>query len=64
MRLPHEFILTQSFAIEDRVTAMRRINTIANQVERSDEAGTTVEESVHDGADKLAGGEVVSDNIT
>jgi type IV secretion system protein VirB4 len=59
LRLPHEFVLTQSFAIEDRVTAMRRINTIANQVEGSDEAGTTVEESVHDGADKLAGGEVV-----
>ncbi|ESY89643.1 VirB4 family type IV secretion system protein [Mesorhizobium sp. LNHC209A00] len=59
LRLPHEFVLTQSFAIEDRVTAMRRINTIANQVEGSDEAGTTVEESVHDGADKLAGGEVI-----
>ena len=59
LRLPHEFILTQSFAIEDRVTAMRRINTIANQVQGSDEAGTTVEDSVHDGADKLAGGEVV-----
>ena len=29
------------------------------QVEGSDEAGTTVEDSVHDGADKLAGGEVV-----
>ncbi|RWD87074.1 MAG: VirB4 family type IV secretion/conjugal transfer ATPase [Mesorhizobium sp.] len=59
LRLPHEFILTQSFAIEDRVTAMRRINTISNQVSGSDEAGTTVEDSVHAGADKLAGGEVV-----
>lgn len=59
LRLPHEFILTQSFAIEDRITAMRKINTLSRQVQGSDEGGTSVEESVHDGANKLAGGEVV-----
>ncbi|PRD43812.1 type VI secretion protein [Phyllobacterium phragmitis] len=59
LRLPHEFILTQSFAIEDRVTAMKTIRKIGNQVMGSDEGGTSVEDSVHDGLDKLAQGEVV-----
>jgi len=59
LRLPHEFILTQSFAIEDRVTAMKTIRKIGNQVIGSDEAGTSVEDSVHEGLDKLAQGEVV-----
>ncbi|YBV96211.1 VirB4 family type IV secretion system protein [Phyllobacteriaceae bacterium JZ32] len=59
LRLPHEFVLTQSFAVEDRVTAMKTIRKIGNQVVGSDEGGTSVEDSVHEGLDKLAQGEVV-----
>ncbi|WP_273795052.1 VirB4 family type IV secretion/conjugal transfer ATPase [Brucella intermedia] len=59
LRLPHEFILTQSFAVEDRVTAMKAIRKIGNQVSGSDEGGTSAEDSVHEGLDKLAQGEVV-----
>lgn len=59
LRLPHEFILTQSFALEDRITAMKTIRRIADQVTGSDEGGTSVEDSVHEGLDKLAQAEVV-----
>lgn len=59
LRLPHEFILTQSFAIEDRITALRSMRTIGNQVSGSDEGGTSVEAAVSEGIDKLSQGEVV-----
>lgn len=59
LRLPHEIIVTQSFALEDRIAAMGQIRKIGNQVIGSDEGGTSVEQSVHDGMDKLAQGEVV-----
>lgn len=59
LRLPHEIIITQSFALEDRVAAMGQIRKIGRQVVGSDEGGTSVEQSVHDGMDKLAQGEVV-----
>lgn len=59
LRLPHEFILTQSFAIEDRVTAMRSMRTIEKQVAGSDEGGTSVEDSIAEGIDRLANGDVL-----
>jgi type IV secretion system protein VirB4 len=59
LRLPHEIIITQSFALEDRVAALGQIRKLGRQVVGSDEGGTAVEQSVHDGMDKLAQGEVV-----
>lgn len=59
LRLPHEFILTQSFAIEDRITAMRAMRTIQSQVEGSDEGGTSVEDAVAEGIDRLSNGDVL-----
>lgn len=59
LKLPHEFIATQSFAVQDRLTAQSQMRKIANQVSGSDEGGTSVEASVHDGIDKLSNGDVV-----
>ncbi|NSY16499.1 VirB4 family type IV secretion/conjugal transfer ATPase [Neorhizobium sp. AL 9.2.2] len=59
LRLPYEFILTQSFAVEDRAAAMQIMRRVGNQVATSDVGGTQMEASVHQGLDKLAQGEVV-----
>lgn len=59
LRLPYEFIATQSFAIEDRETVRETMEKIARQVAGSDEAGTSVEDDVEAGRDKAASGEVI-----
>ena len=59
LRLPYEFIATQSFAIEDRETVREAMEKIARQVAGSDEAGTSVEDDVEAGRDKAASGEVI-----
>jgi type IV secretion system protein VirB4 len=59
LRLPYEFIATQSFAIEDRESVREAIEKIARQVAGSDEAGTSVEDDVEAGRDKAASGEVI-----
>jgi type IV secretion system protein VirB4 len=41
LKAPHEFILTQSFAIVDRPQAQGQIERVGRQVEMSDEAGST-----------------------
>ncbi len=56
---PHEFILTQSFAIHDRAFALDRMNRTGRQVVASDDAGTSVAEDVEEARDKLATGEAV-----
>lgn len=59
LRLPYEFIVTHSFAPEDRTTVNEAIATIARQVANSDDGGTAAEEDIDIARDRLASGEVV-----
>jgi type IV secretion system protein VirB4 len=59
LRLPYEFILTQSFAVEDRAGAMKIMRRVGNQISGSDEGGTQMEASVRQGLDKLVQGETI-----
>lgn len=56
---PHEFILTQSFALRDRAAALETMNRTGRQVSGSDDAGTSVADDVDAARDKLASGEAV-----
>jgi type IV secretion system protein VirB4 len=56
---PHEFILTQSFALHDRAAALEKMNRTGRQVSGSDDAGTSVADDVDAARDKLASGEAV-----
>lgn len=59
LRLPYEFIITHSFAPEDRTSVTEVINTIGRQIANSDDGGTSTEEDIEAARDKLASGEVV-----
>ena len=59
LRLPHEFIITHSFAPEDRTTVTEAIATIARQIANSDDGGTAAEDDIETARDRLASGEVV-----
>ncbi|WP_160011065.1 VirB4 family type IV secretion/conjugal transfer ATPase [Rhizobium sp. 18055] len=59
LRLPHEFIVTHSFAPEDRTTVTEAISTIARQIANSDDGGTTAEDDIESARDRLASGEVL-----
>lgn len=59
LRLPYEFIVTHSFAPEDRTSVTEAIATISRQISNSDDGGTAVEDDVETARDRLASGEVV-----
>lgn len=59
LRLPYEFIVTHSFAPEDRTTVTEAIATISRQISNSDDGGTAVEDDIETARDRLASGEVV-----
>ena len=59
LRLPYEFIVTHSFAPEDRTTVTEAISTISRQIANSDDGGTAVEDDIETARDRLASGEVV-----
>lgn len=59
LRLPYEFILTQSFAIEDRHAVHGRIQLTKSQLRGSDDAGTSIDVALDEAANKLAGGDVL-----
>jgi type IV secretory pathway VirB4 component len=54
LRVPHEFIATQSFAIVDRPEAAKQIERVSRQVDMSDEAGSIVAEHLDDGPRRAA----------
>ena len=56
---PHEFILSQSFAIVDRVSSGASIDRVARQVDMSDAAGSIVAETLDDARNELLGGEAL-----
>ncbi len=59
LRVPHEFIATQSFAIVDRPEAAKQIDRVARQVDMSDEAGSVVAEHLDEARDELLASEAI-----
>jgi type IV secretion system protein VirB4 len=59
LAIPHEFIVTQSFAIIDRPVAQSHIDRVARQVDMSDEAGSIVAEHLNDARDELLASEAL-----
>jgi len=59
LRVPHEFIATQTFAIVDRPEAAKQIDRVSRQVDMSDEAGSIVAEHLDDARDELLASEAI-----
>ena len=59
LRVPHEFIATQTFAIVDRPEAAKQIDRVARQVDMSDEAGSIVADHLDDARDELLASEAI-----
>ena len=59
LKVPHEFIMTQSFAILDRPEAASRIDRVARQVDMSDEADSIVAEHLTVARDELLASEAI-----
>ena len=59
LRVPHEFIATQSFAIIDRPVAATQIDRVARQVDMSDEAGSSVAAHLDEARDELLASEAI-----
>ncbi len=59
LRVPHEFIVTQSFAIVDRPEAAKQIERVSRQVDMSDEAGSIVADHLDAARDELLASEAI-----
>ncbi|WP_019200168.1 VirB4 family type IV secretion system protein [Afipia birgiae] len=59
LRVPHEFITTQSFAIVDRPEAAKQIDRVSRQVDMSDEAGSIVADHLDEARDELLASEAI-----
>lgn len=59
LRIPHEFIATQSFAIIDRPEAAKQIDRVARQVDMSDESGSIVADHLDVARDELLASEAI-----
>lgn len=59
LRVPHEMVATQSFAIVDRPEAARQIDRVARQVDMSDEADSIVAEHLDEARDELLASEAI-----
>ncbi|TAN02131.1 MAG: type VI secretion protein, partial [Rhizobiaceae bacterium] len=59
LRVPHEFVATQSFAIIDRPVAATQIDRVARQVDMSDEAGSIVAAHLEEARDELLASEAI-----
>jgi type IV secretion system protein VirB4 len=59
LRVPHEFIATQTFAIVDRPEAAKQIDRVSRQVDMSDEAGSIVAEQLDEARDELLACEAI-----
>ena len=57
LTIPHEFIVSQSFAIIDRPVAQSHIDRVARQVDMSSEAESVVAEHLGDARDELLASE-------
>ena len=59
LRVPHEFVATQSFAIVDRPEAAKQIDRVSRQVDMSDEAGSIVADHLDAARDELLASEAI-----
>lgn len=59
LRVPHEFIAMQTFAIIDRPEAAKQIDRVARQVDLSDEAGSVVADHLDEARDELLASEAI-----
>lgn len=56
LRLPHEFIVTQSYSFVDRQTALNAMNTAKRKFISAEQGTTSLEENLDDAIDDLASG--------
>ena len=59
LRVPHEMIVSQSFALEDRAPVMSHVAKVERQIAASDEAGTEVETAINTARNELVTGQTV-----
>ena len=59
LRIPHEMIVSQSFALEDRAPVMSHVAKVQRQISASDEAGTEVEAAINIARNELVTGQTV-----
>lgn len=59
LKIPGEFIATQSFALQDRAPVMAEIAKIERQIAASDEAGTSLEQAINTARDEIVNGRAV-----
>ena len=59
LRVPHEIVVTQSFAIVDRPEAARQIDRVSRQVDMSDEKGSIVADHLDEARDELLASEAI-----
>lgn len=59
LTIPHEFVVSQSFAIIDRPVAQAHIDRVARQVDMSSEADSVVAEHLGDARDELLASESI-----
>ena len=59
LRIPGEFIATQSFSLADRAPVMAEISKIERQIASSDERGTSLETAINTARDEIVNGRAV-----
>ena len=59
LRVPYEFVATQSFAIIDRPEAAKQIDRVSRQVDMSDEAGSVISEHLEVARNELVSSEAI-----
>ena len=62
LRIPGEFIVSQSFAIQDRAPVLAQVAKVERQIAASDERGTEVERAIAIARDELVTGRTVLGN--
>lgn len=59
LKIPGEFILSQSFALQDRGPILREMDRVERQISVSDERGTSLETAINTAKDELVNGRAV-----
>ena len=59
LKVPGEFILSQSFALQDRAPILREMDRVERQISVSDERGTSLEAAINTAKDELVNGRAV-----
>ncbi|MER8759502.1 VirB4 family type IV secretion system protein [Mesorhizobium sp. M0976] len=59
LKVPHEFIVTQSFAIIDKPQALTQMERVGRKIDMSDEAGSIVADQLGEARDELLSSEAL-----